>query len=81
MCTVTGIHQLTDPGHLRAYVATLSHDLERPEERILEAIVAALKSEQRRHGDDIAEVLILGQVLQVAMDYAAHLRNVQAALD
>ena len=63
---VTTIDLLADVEHLRAFTDVLACDLGCSELAILRTIVGALAHEQRRQADDMADVLRLGRVRQVA---------------
>lgn len=63
---VTTIDLLADVEHLRAFTDVLACDLGCSELAILRIIVGALAHEQRRQADDMADVLRLGRVRQVA---------------
>lgn len=75
MPTITSIDQLVDPDSFRVYVEGLHQRLGCSEGTILDAVIATLMFEQERRSDDIAEVLVLGQVLRVALGRAARLRG------
>jgi hypothetical protein len=75
MPTITSIDQLVAPDSFRVYVEGLAHRLGCSEGRILDAVIATLMFEQKRRSDDIAEVLLLGRVLRVALGRAARLHG------